>query len=605
MSTPFFSNCFFIKHNTTIRLHKGVLGLLMLLVLAGCDANTDDDEPESRRGARYCEILLLYFEGATINAEVWGTQGLNDCPEESWDAIEPDSIMVAYEANAINMNGPRFFLADEGGLVSLPDTTQRQYGDLDMQLVATITESIGGRQQVDPYTASIVMRDTEFTFWAGSEVYELVAEDSSVYVMQSYSNVLDENLIEADLPGLGSRLTLPEGWSYQSRILEEPLVIRSINEAVVLKDDLDNAYTQYIEGTDPDPEEESDAEILTTADGVQFVRTPEERFIGLPGFPYEARYLDIDGLRQGYVEAGPATGEVVLLLHGQPSWSYLYRKMIPVLADAGYRVIAMDHIGMGFSDKPIDIDYYTYLGHVDRLEKFIQGLGLQNITLFVQDWGSLIGLKVAGDNPDWFARIGVGDGSLPVIPAGAVPFPPVENPNELDDTLVSPYALIPAQQTPFYDGCDLIFEGDGSFNFGDWIEYALKSPSFLPSETLEGLTYFDLPTEEEMAYDAPFPERIYMGGPRTFPSLINQIPGQTQAAWEGLMAYENPFITIWASNDPGNLGGCEVQQNFIDNVPGAAGQDHVRLPESSHFLQDDQGEEIARRLVEFMGANPL
>ena len=355
---------------------------------------------------------------------------------------------------------------------------------------------------------------------------------------------------------------------------------------------------------DDSPEQNSDAEILTTAEGIQFVRTPEDRFIGLPGFPYEARYVEIDGLRQGYVEAGPATGEVVLLIHGQPSWSYLYRKMIPVLADAGYRTIAMDHVGMGFSDKPIDIEYYTYLGHVDRLEKFIQGLGLQNITLFVQDWGSLIGLKVAGDNPEWFARIGVGNGNLPVIPAGFVPYPSVENPDELDETLVSPYAGFPPQQPPFYDGCDLILEGDSEF-FGHWMEYALKSPSFRPSETLEAITYFDLAPEEEAAYDAPFPERIYMSGPRTFPSLINQVPGQTQDAWEGLQTYEKPFITIWGTNDPGSLGSCETQQNLKDNIPGAEGQDHVRLPEASHFLQDDQGEEIARRLVEFMTANAL
>lgn len=353
-----------------------------------------------------------------------------------------------------------------------------------------------------------------------------------------------------------------------------------------------------------DPDQDTGPEILTSVEGVEFVRTPEEQFIGLPDFPYDAQYVDIDGLRQGYVEAGPASGEVVLLLHGQPSWSYLYRKMIPVLADAGYRVIAMDHIGMGFSDKPIDIGYYTYLGHVDRLEKFILNLGLQDITLFVQDWGSLIGLKVAGDNPEWFARIGVGNGDLPDIPAGFVPFPPVENPEELDSTLVSPYAAIPAQQPSFYDGCDPIIEADSQF-FGGWIEYALKSPSFHASETLEAVTYFDLLPEVEAAYDAPFPERIYMSGPRTFPSLINQVPGQTQGAWEGLRAYEKPFITIWGSNDPGNLGRCEVQQNFIDNVPGAEGQEHFRLPEASHFLQDDQGEEIARRLVEFMAANSL
>jgi haloalkane dehalogenase len=138
-------------------------------------------------------------------------------------------------------------------------------------------------------------------------------------------------------------------------------------------------------------------------------------------------------------------GEVVLLLHGQPSWSYLYRKMMPILADAGYRVIAMDHLGMGRSDKPVDINDYSYLGHADRLEQFIQALGLSDINLFVQDWGSLIGLRVAGLNPDWFATISVGNGDLPLIPEAFQPFPPVENPNEHED-VGYPFAAFPDQQ---------------------------------------------------------------------------------------------------------------------------------------------------------------
>jgi haloalkane dehalogenase len=277
--------------------------------------------------------------------------------------------------------------------------------------------------------------------------------------------------------------------------------------------------------------------------------------------------------------------------------------MIPVLADAGFRVIAMDHIGMGRSDKPIDVDAYSYLGHIERLEAFIIALGLRDITLFVQDWGSLIGLHVAGENPEWFARLSVGNGILPVIPAGAVPFPPVEDPDEIDASLQSPFGFLPAQQPAFYDGCERLSPLEPYF--GDWITFAMKSPDFRAGEVVEAMTYFDLPDAEEAAYDAPYPSRIYMTGARTFPSLINDVPGTNDAAWAGLTAYEKPFITIWASNDPGNQGGCEVQQSLIDNVPGAVGQAHTRLPEASHFLQDDQGEEIARRLVQFMADNPL
>jgi hypothetical protein len=171
--------------------------------------------------------------------------------------------------------------------------------------------------------------------------------------------------------------------------------------------------------------------VMTTADGVDFVRTPEACFEDLPEWPYEPDHVEIDGLRQAYVDEGPADGEVVLLLHGQPSWSYLYRKMIPVLVDAGYRVIAMDHLGMGRSDKPIDIEAYSYLGHNERLQAFVEALELTDINLFVQDWGSLIGLRTAGLDPDRYATISVGDGALPVIPKSIEPFPPVEDPDVL------------------------------------------------------------------------------------------------------------------------------------------------------------------------------
>lgn len=339
-------------------------------------------------------------------------------------------------------------------------------------------------------------------------------------------------------------------------------------------------------------------ERMLSDSGVEFVRTPDACFDNLVDFPQEARYVDIDGLRQAYVEAGPADGDVVLLLHGQPSWSYLYRKMIPVLADAGYRVIAMDHLGTGRSDKPTDIDEYTYLVHTDRLARFIIELELSEINLFVQDWGSLIGLKVAGENPDWFASIAVGDGALPNIPAGVEPFPPVENPDELID-LPSPFADAPEQQVAAYDGCELLLESSDGLGFGNWMEYAMKAESFRASEVLEALTWFPLTDAEEAAYDAPYPSREYMAGIRKFPSIVNELGGQTQDALAGLSQYEKPFITIWASNDAGNLGSCEAQQALIDLVPGAGGQAHTRLPESSHFLQDDQGEEIAARLVDF------
>ncbi len=342
--------------------------------------------------------------------------------------------------------------------------------------------------------------------------------------------------------------------------------------------------------------------VMTTDAGVDFVRTPDERFANLPDFPYEAKYVEIDGLRQAYVDEGPTDGEPVLLLHGQPSWSYLYRKMIPVLVESGHRVIAMDHLGMGRSDKPIDIEDYSYLGHIDRLERFIMALGLEDITLFCQDWGSLIGLNVAGTNPDWFARIVVGNGALPVF--DEAPFPPVPFPDRVSNRLPSPFGLQPDQQMPISDaGRGDPLEVDPFFYY--WMNYAMKSASFRPSEVLESITWFPLSPEDEAAYDAPFPCRAYLAGPRVFPSLIRDVAGNTEEAYAGLLAYEKPFLTIWGNNDPGNLGAPEVQFELIDSIPGAAGQPHVRLFEASHFLQDDQGALIGELMNNFIAKNPL
>jgi haloalkane dehalogenase len=350
----------------------------------------------------------------------------------------------------------------------------------------------------------------------------------------------------------------------------------------------------------------AELEVMTTADGVEFVRTPDACFEDLPDWDYEPQYVEIDGLRQAYVDVGTGeSGETILLLHGQPSWSYLYRHMIPVLADAGHRVIAMDHVGMGRSDKPIDPDYYTFTGHVARLEAFIQELELEqgNLTAFVQDWGSLIGLQVIGTNPDWFDRVVVGNGFLPVFEEGTVPYELPENPLITRQLFYTNITNMPAQQEPLYDEYGNRAMPMNDF-FGIWIDYARNDERFIASQILEAMTYFDLTDEELAAYDAPFPSRIAMGGPRAFPGIVNQLPGITQVAWEGLYAFENPFLTIWGNNDPGNLGQPEIQQTLLDSIPGTAGWDHVRLEEASHFLQDDQGEEIARRVNAFIAQAP-
>ncbi|MEO1059054.1 MAG: hypothetical protein AAFY28_19265, partial [Actinomycetota bacterium] len=191
-------------------------------------------------------------------------------------------------------------------------------------------------------------------------------------------------------------------------------------------------------------------------------------------------------------------------------------------------------------------------------------------------------------------------GNLPVGPEGAIPYGPVENPDAIND-LPSPFADIPDQQPVFYDGCELIAPGDPEL-FADWMEYAMTAEDYTAASVVEALTWFDLTPEVEAAYDAPFPSRTYMAGTRVFPSLVLEVGGVNDEAWAGLQSFDRPFLTLWGANDAGSLGACATQQNLIDNVPGAEGQPHDRLPEAGHFLQSDQGTEIATRMVDWLAA---
>lgn len=324
---------------------------------------------------------------------------------------------------------------------------------------------------------------------------------------------------------------------------------------------------------------DSEPEIRTTADGVEFVRTPDSCFESLPDFPYEVRFMEIDGLRLAYFDEGPGDADPVLLLHGQPSWSYLYRKMIPVFLEAGHRVIALDFLGLGRSDKPIDVEYYTYLGHIEHLKRFLAELDLSDITLFGQDWGSVIGLHVAGVQPERFARIVIGNGSLPTFPEGFSP---------LGEELVADPDVLDTEMTL----ADIT-------GFAAWMRYALVAAEFRAGTMVQVGSVARLGEGEVAAYDAPYPSRIYMAGPRIFPSLLQQVSGVNDEAWAGLQAFERPFLTLWGERDP-LLGSEMLQARLVDNVPGAEGQPHDRFADAGHFLQEDQGEEIARRMVELI-----
>jgi haloalkane dehalogenase len=292
------------------------------------------------------------------------------------------------------------------------------------------------------------------------------------------------------------------------------------------------------------------------------LRTPDDRFANLPGYPFVARYVSVgDGLRVHHVDEGPpGAPAVVLMMHGEPSWSYLYRKMIPIVAGAGHRVVAPDLVGFGRSDKPVRREDYTYQRHVDWMREVLEELDLRGITLVCQDWGGLIGLRLAAEHPDRFARIVAANTFLPTgdRPAG------------------------PA--------------------FLAWQKYSQETPDFHVGGIVKGGCATDLGPEIVAAYDAPFPDDRYKAGARKFPLLVPTSPDDPAAApnrkaWEVLSRWEKPFLTAFSDSDPITRGGERVLQQAI---PGAKGQPHTTIAGGGHFLQEDKGEELARVVVEFI-----
>ena len=338
--------------------------------------------------------------------------------------------------------------------------------------------------------------------------------------------------------------------------------------------------------------------ILITADGREFVRTPDECFQHLPDFPFEPNYVEVDGLLMHYVDEGPADGEVVLLLHGQPDWSYLYRKMIPIIIAAGYRVIAPDMIGMGRSDKPTDIHTHTIYAHAGWWTEFIDKLGLRDITLFCQDWGGFTGLQVVANHPEWFRRVLCSNTSLFLMPEPVLHVPQGINREAYP---VDPDATI----RTFADfAADCAAKGfikpDMSEFFYAWMQYALTGPELRASDNIrQDFGGIELTDAEASAFDAPFPDEIYMTGIRTLPSMGSLIDEEKSlAAWEALKQFDKPFLTVFGQFDM-LVGTEQTQKTLIDNIPGARGLPHDRIP-AGHFIQESQGEEMARRLVDFI-----
>jgi pimeloyl-ACP methyl ester carboxylesterase len=339
----------------------------------------------------------------------------------------------------------------------------------------------------------------------------------------------------------------------------------------------------------------SESKIIKNANGLDYVRTPDACFENLPNFPYAPKYAEIDGWRVHYVDEGPRDGPIALLLHGQPDWSYLYRKMIPGIVAAGYRAIAPDMVGMGRSDKPLNIHLHTVEQHTAWLDEFIQTLGLQNITLFCQDWGGMIGLLEVAEHPEHFKSVLAANGVLMRMPDPVFNITMGLNRDDYPTDEGSTRRTF----ADFLDDNRQHIKEDMSDFFEAWMKFALVAPEFLPSQNLTVDAGVQLTPEEIAAYDAPFPAPIYKTAIRALPSMASLIDVERHlTAWAKIKSFDKPFLTIFGEFDV-IIGHKRLQDKLIDNIPGAKGQPHDRLP-GGHFIQESLGEEMAKRLVAFV-----
>jgi haloalkane dehalogenase len=297
------------------------------------------------------------------------------------------------------------------------------------------------------------------------------------------------------------------------------------------------------------------------------LRTPDERFAGLPDFDYEPRYVTVgtsgdDDVRMAYVEAGPADGPVVLLLHGEPSWSFLYRTMLPVLAGHGLRAIAPDMVGFGRSDKPARISDHSYARHVEWMRALVfDRLGLEQVTLVGQDWGGLLGLRLVAEHPDRFARVVAANTGLPT---GDEPMPEVW------------------------------------WQFRQVVEKAAAALDV--ARLVQSGCQTRLPDAVRAGYAAPFPDESYLAGPRAMPLILPTAPDDpateaNRAAWRRLEQWDRPFLVAFSDRDPITAPAAPVLKQTI---PGAAGLDHPVIKGAGHFLQEDAGPALAQIVADFV-----
>jgi haloalkane dehalogenase len=297
---------------------------------------------------------------------------------------------------------------------------------------------------------------------------------------------------------------------------------------------------------------------------MKLLRTPDERFQNLPEFFFKPNYLKVEKIRIHYIDEGPTDGKIFLLMHGEPSWCYLYRYMIPLLVKAGYRVIAPDLVGFGRSDKPMEQSDHSYHKHIEWMTKWLKSLEIKDITLFCQDWGALIGLRVAIENQEKFSRIILSNGGLPTG------------------------------------------EQRMSKAFLEWQEFSKTATKFDIKRIIQSATVKKLSKDVLKAYDAPFPDDRYKIGPRIMPSLVPTTINDPESdankrAIEDFKKWEKPFLTAFSDKDPITRG---TEKFWKENIPGGKGQKHVIVKDGGHFIQEDKGSELVDIILDFIESNP-
>jgi haloalkane dehalogenase len=297
------------------------------------------------------------------------------------------------------------------------------------------------------------------------------------------------------------------------------------------------------------------------------LRTPEERFRHLPDYAFMPRYVEVPdhrygSLRMHYLDEGPPEAPVILLLHGQGCWSYLYRHMLPQLVAAGFRVIAPDYIGFGRSDKLPSTDDYSFQQHIDWLVAFLDALALREVTAYLFDWGGFFGLRIAAERPEFFGRLVLSNTNLPTG------------------------------------------QGGGREWFIRWREQQFALPRFPQGEMVNAGVVRKLSPENIAAFDAPYPDESYKTGPRRFPMILPIQPDDPAAiangrAWQVLAGWQKPVLTLYSAAFAGGAMGPDA---ILAHLPGARGQDHALLPDANFYITEDQGPELARRIAAFAGA---